>query len=211
MLCPSLAKTILHSCKLLRNECSEQRPWTLGPLGGAESPSLLAAEHLGSATSRASRSSRCQRRMYKKGWFQGGAGDLSSGPYPTARWPWTLISSSELTPINGMSLLDAGETKGDQLWFLPRGCYNLSFLLLGVPEEQMGPCMHYQASFQHHARKCLTTVLGGGVIFAAFANFHGVNTPNHGGFQATSVTHSVWSGETHRHTLSYSTSTVQRQ
>ena len=110
-----------------------------------------------------------------------------------------------------MSLLDAGETKGDQLWFLPRGCYNLSFLLLGVPEEQMGPCMHYQASFQHHARKCLTTVLGGGVIFAAFANFHGVNTPNHGGFQATSVTHSVWSGETHRHTLSYSTSTVQRQ
>ena len=31
--------------------------------------------------------------------------------------------------------------------------YNLSFLVLGVPEEQMGPHMCYQASFQHYAAK----------------------------------------------------------
>ena len=80
--------------------------------------------------------------------------------------------------------------------------YNPSFLVLRVPEEQMGPRMCYQASFQHYAGKCSTTIWGGVAPFAALANFHGVNTPNHDGFQATSLTPYVWSRETQRPTLS---------
>ena len=80
--------------------------------------------------------------------------------------------------------------------------YDPSFLVLKAAEEQMGPRMCYQASFQHYAGKCSTTIWSGGGPFVALANFHGVNTPNHDGFQATSLTPFVWSRETQRHTLS---------
>ena len=68
-------------------------------------------------------------------------------------------------------------------------------------KSRWGPAC-YQASLQHYAGKCSTTIWSWGGPFAALANFHGVNTPNHDGFQATSLTPFVWSRETQRRTLS---------
>ena len=47
----------------------------------------------------------------QKGWCQGGAQSLCSGSYPSTRWPWTPTASSQSILINGLSVLDAGETK----------------------------------------------------------------------------------------------------